>query len=265
MHRWRLDETSLDLTILPHNTIGTERPDQSSSQPSGPSDDKQRPWTPSEQSAPQIWFPLPYDNLLHLVEFNVLRGLLQNKYMVDYLTIPCQVPDPHSQTFISNPAVLRYSTILPVHPECSGSLAPTLLQMSVNHFSWIDCFPCPVMRENIIRHEFEFSHADFVKDLVGSLMNLQIFYQPPSLSRSDPASIDMTAQTGLIIWGEPFLVSSWEMTPGFIRKWGWMVRNCYELLDSTNQWRELRGEGPLSSADNSAFKVTGQVTGMIGS
>jgi len=121
------------------------------------------------------------------------------------------------------------------------------------------------MRENIIRHEFEFSHVDFVKDLVGNLMNLQIFYQPPSLSRSDPASIDMTAQKGLIIWGEPFLVSSWEMTPGFMRKWGWVVRNCYELLDSTNQWRELRGEGPLSLADNSAFKGTGQATGMIGS
>ncbi|CAG7556412.1 unnamed protein product [Fusarium equiseti] len=176
-----------------------------------------------------------------MVEFNVLRGLLQNKYMVDSLTVPCQIPGPHSQTFISNPAVLRHSTILPVHPECSGSLAPTTLQMSVNHFSWIDSLPCPVMRENIIRHEFEFSHADFVKDLVGSLMNLQIFYRPPSLSRSDAASIDMTAQTGLMIRGEPYLVSSWEMTPGFIRKSGWMsVASFIEETPRQQSWEQLQ-------------------------
>ena len=37
----------------------------------------------------------------------------------------------------------------------------------------------------------------------------------------------------------------WEATPGFVRKWAWVLENCHQLIDSTNRWRAKRDEKPL--------------------
>lgn len=43
----------------------------------------------------------------------------------------------------------------------------------------------------------------------------------------------------------PYDPRAWEATVPFLRKWGWVVRECRELLVSTNYWREKRGEKRL--------------------
>lgn len=56
----------------------------------------------------------------------------------------------------------------------------------------------------------------------------------------------INTEAGLIVWGEPYEIDSWEATPGFLKKWAWAVRDCHELLASTNRWRASRGEKPLN-------------------
>lgn len=52
--------------------------------------------------------------------------------------------------------------------------------------------------------------------------------------------------TGLIIWGEPWDPTGWEITPHFLSRWAWTLKGCEELMISTNYWRERRGERPLN-------------------
>lgn len=55
--------------------------------------------------------------------------------------------------------------------------------------------------------------------------------------------------SGLIVWGDPWEPSNWEVSEEFVTKWSWVVRGCWELFKSTNQWRTTRGEEPLLFSD----------------
>lgn len=195
----------------------------------------------------ELWFPLPADHLLHLVKYNVFRGLWRNKFMVDSLTVPYYAPGPSITTSFAFP---RYSSLLPKASEYHGSLVPTKSQMRLNHFSWIDCIPCSIMRENLISHEFNFSHVDFLRDLVGTLINLDLFKAPFLTVTIHDGNVSggletVAAGSGLILWGEPYLIDSWEITPDFLQKLGWTIMNFPELVNSTNYWRMSRGKTPL--------------------
>lgn len=56
-----------------------------------------------------------------------------------------------------------------------------------------------------------------------------------------------TGNTGatLLVWGAPWDPSNWEVTEGFVSKWGWLLTGSPELLASSNSWRRVRGERPL--------------------
>lgn len=138
-----------------------------------------------------------------------------------------------------------YSVIIPTAPDRLGFLTPTSLQMSVVHSTWINFIPFPKIREKLIKWEFAFDHSDLVRDLVGDLINLKIFLSTAPATKEDNGDELDTKETGLILWGEPHLAGSWEATPGFLRKWAWAVEGCQELIDSSNYWREVRGERPL--------------------
>lgn len=56
-------------------------------------------------------------------------------------------------------------------------------------------------------------------------------------------------QTGLIVWSDPWDPTGWEVSKPFLGRWGWLVKGCVELLQSTNYWRALRGESPLAESD----------------
>lgn len=47
-----------------------------------------------------------------------------------------------------------------------------------------------------------------------------------------------------MVWGESWLVESWEMSEGFVRKYAWLLEDegCEEVIRATNRWREKRGE-----------------------
>jgi len=56
------------------------------------------------------------------------------------------------------------------------------------------------------------------------------------------SGIDECESRGLLVWGEPWEVGSWEVSEGFARKWGTLLKGCDEMMRGTNKWREARGE-----------------------
>ncbi|VUC28523.1 unnamed protein product [Clonostachys rosea] len=41
--------------------------------------------------------------------------------------------------------------------------------------------------------------------------------------------------TGLIVWGDPWDPSNWEVTEAFLRNWGWLLEGCSEIIHSTTR------------------------------
>jgi hypothetical protein len=112
----------------------------------------------------------------------------------------------------------------------------------------------------LIRYEGSFDPWELLQDLVGDLLKST----PETRRRDAPASVkipgtpqpltflsgsdpdEVTAgRKGLIVWGEPHEMKSWEATPGFLAKWGWVADGCDELVEISNHWRMKRGEEPM--------------------
>ncbi|KAL7945794.1 hypothetical protein V8C42DRAFT_321591 [Trichoderma barbatum] len=279
VHRWRVDDGRDDKPYIKRRTSPNDSarvPGQSKSAPSNqlvvskhsePSKESNphlalvsvSATSPGRASAP-LWLGLSYcllsDHLLHLIHFNVLRGLSYNKKVIK----------PNAFIECSGNISAQLERVIRQLPEATSpadfrlpeSLTPTKLQMSCPHSNWIDVFPFPKMRDNLIRWENYFSHAEFLTDLLGNLISCMTAPPPKTThallsSRAQDAAQGVeeevpTDRRGLILWGEPFHKDSWEMTPGFLRKWSWAVEGCSELIESSNRWRTSRGERPLRVA-----------------
>lgn len=112
-----------------------------------------------------------------------------------------------------------------------ASLLPTPLQQETPHERWIDLMPVPRMRDNAIRWTGRFSARELCEDMVGGLY--------PNF---DPARVE---NNGFLVWADPWDVSGWEVTAGFVRKWGFLLEGCHDVVAATNAWRALRDEDPL--------------------
>ncbi|KAH8747598.1 hypothetical protein F5883DRAFT_437129, partial [Diaporthe sp. PMI_573] len=49
-------------------------------------------------------------------------------------------------------------------------------------------------------------------------------------------------EAALIICAEPSNPHGWEVSLALLRKWGWLLEGCEDILEATNYWREKRGE-----------------------
>jgi hypothetical protein len=157
------------------------------------------------------------DCLLVLVKFNVFRALINNGKELGFTTAGEYLDDDALSPFVK-----------PMRPEKSlpPALRPTESQCQTHHHPWLDLLPDPVMRDNIIRASGSFDEEDLCADLIG-------LYSASA------------GRNGLIIWGEPWDPSGWEVTKPFLKNWGWALRGCEELLRATNYWRQRRGESSL--------------------
>ncbi|KAL3487379.1 hypothetical protein BJX62DRAFT_241079 [Aspergillus germanicus] len=170
-------------------------------------------------------FPLCPDHLITLLQYNALRALATNRALTNQLlTTPlsCTEEVIHVLPYPSTP---QHTISLP------ASLLPTPLQQTIPHGDWIDLFPSPEGRDRLIRATGIFDEDELWEDCIGGL-----FEGFPD---------DEMKQRGLIAWSPPWDVSGWEMSEGFVRKWGWLVRGVPGMLEATNRWRGLRGEGVL--------------------
>ncbi|KAE8366011.1 hypothetical protein BDV27DRAFT_156310 [Aspergillus caelatus] len=249
VHRWRLEDES-------HTTSDKDRnrgPIQNPHLAAEPVSSSNQVQTVSHRSS-KSGVSLPADHLLHLIQFNVLRGVHHAKYILagsSAFIIPGIEKDeirPGHVWFLGS------SIFFATRPGLPESLVPTSLQMDIVHSTWINFLPIPKMRDNLIAKESCFDHAEFVRDLLGDKIVEYMFgslrpSKPPiasTLALTDGDDDDVTAsRQGLILWGEPHRVESWEVTPGFIRKWAWAMEGCEELIVSSNRWRIIRGEEPI--------------------
>ncbi|KAJ5671934.1 hypothetical protein N7507_001061 [Penicillium longicatenatum] len=196
------------------------------------------------------------DQVLHLIHYNAFRGFYRNKILLGRTAMslsPGRKPVPFDEAFPSFSVVVPRALDIVV----PGNLTPTQSQMSLIHSTWINSLPFPAMRDNLIKWEGSFNHAEFAKDVMGNIIDSILFPQPEGSSVTGlmvenqgieelEDDDEVTAnQSGLIVWGEPDRMDSWEATPGFLRKYAWAMTGCDGLIESSNKWRRTRGEEPL--------------------
>jgi hypothetical protein len=147
------------------------------------------------------------------------------------------------------------AAIISTASDLPGPLRPTWLQNTVIHPTSIDLMPFPIIRDNLIQQEGRFCWAELVEDLVGHLLDPSCLFGPQGQQKQSTATEavpyygddnDFSAnRNGIIVWADPHLPESWEVTSGFLRKWGWTLKGCRDIIKSTNCWRKGRGEQPL--------------------
>ncbi|VTT66474.1 unnamed protein product [Fusarium fujikuroi] len=116
--------------------------------------------------------------LLHLISYNVCRGMMTNKKMMRLFAefiIAFDFPtlEPQSKTYCDI-AVVR--SIDREHLPLPTRLEPTHTQMTSPHPCWIDIFPFPELRDNLIRKQLIYDHIQFLEDLVGDY----VYILPPA-------------------------------------------------------------------------------------
>ncbi|CAM1510619.1 Fc.00g009540.m01.CDS01 [Cosmosporella sp. VM-42] len=114
-------------------------------------------------------------------------------------------------------------------PPIPDTLKPTPIQMAMLHHPWIDLFPFPKLRENMLRGitEGNYDEDELCLDILSVV------------------HADTRGAAYLIVWGQPWDACGWEVSVGFLKKWGWLLQGCSEIIESTNRWRESRGESRL--------------------
>ncbi|KAK5991097.1 hypothetical protein PT974_09375 [Cladobotryum mycophilum] len=237
------------------------------------------PMIPQADTA--LYFPITPDHrLLHVVAVNVSRAVLTNYFIITsiapsssdccsgrrVLELECPVdsmacPDPYRDGSVSQ---------IPFPP----SLVPTKLQQSIPHAGWVDLFPSPQLRDNLIlaMEEFSIDADELMDDLTGSLFDdlacsvgcdpkdlppqlddandplLAIEQEPFEEAREDSPSSEKRASSGeigIVSWSDPWDISGWEVTDRFVAKWGFLLQGCPDVVAAANNWRDLRGEEPL--------------------
>ncbi|KAH8645394.1 hypothetical protein BX600DRAFT_504157 [Xylariales sp. PMI_506] len=118
-------------------------------------------------------------------------------------------------------------------PSCPAILLPTQIQLAVTHHPWIDLFPLPRMRDNIL-----------------SALAAGLFDEDELCADVMSTNHEEDNKPCLIVWGNSWDPLGWEATAPFLRKWGWLTSGCPEILTATNAWRVRRGEEPFIFGSN---------------
>ncbi|EXJ92483.1 hypothetical protein A1O3_01035 [Capronia epimyces CBS 606.96] len=175
-------------------------------------------------------YPLPSDHLISLVSYNVYRALIVNIALLGLdLNLMCLDDYPSPFLPLSQSANSNIRRLPP-------ALEPTELQKTVAHHPEWDIIPDPDVRDNILRHgEENLDDIALCLYMVGEVIGDDV----------EDLDIDTQHKNGVIIWGEPWDITGWEVTLGFASKWPFILRNAPRIQNSTNRWRLLRGEDPL--------------------
>ncbi|CAG8910152.1 unnamed protein product [Penicillium egyptiacum] len=161
---------------------------------------------------------LDLDHLITLSRVNVQRAAMENILAVGM----------NMEWMIDDDSISLFNLSRPQKPtdHISYSPRPTPVQLSIPHHPWLDLFPFPRMRDNLISSSDYFDDEELCRDLMG-------FWDTHD------------SRATLLVCGEPHNPRNWEVTPGFLMKWGWLLRGCSELVASSNRWRANPGKRPL--------------------
>lgn len=160
-----------------------------------------------------------------LLKYNVTNGLARN---ADILGVTAQYYDWYGISPLNKQGPLLGSEAAAQWPAC---LRPTDLQSSIEHHPWLDLFPWPKVRNNMLQAFQRCEPIDYEDELCHDVCEYNHLDRRPIL----------------IVWGPSEDYRNWEVDPIFLEKWGWLLSGCYEVFETTNYWRVIRGEKPLSS------------------
>ncbi|KAH7120414.1 hypothetical protein B0J13DRAFT_513064 [Dactylonectria estremocensis] len=162
-----------------------------------------------------------------LIRLNVLTALARNAVCMGFLPEGLCRDDFISPYSTYDP---RFSQNSKQVMDSPPALQPTSLQRTAVHHPWIDLLPFPQLRDNVLLS----MESGFVidDDLCQDLLLV------------DDAR-DLNSKPSLMVWGMPWDSRAWEVNPAFLRKWGFLLLGCKEIMEGTNYWREKRGEKPL--------------------
>ncbi|KAK0111160.1 hypothetical protein ONS95_001537 [Cadophora gregata] len=173
-----------------------------------------------------IIFPPCPDHLIPLLQINALRALAVNRTLISgILATPLDCAGSAAEEIIHTIPYPSNPKIVP------PTLLPTVLQQTVPHCDWIDLFPSPEGRDRLILASGTFDEDDLWADCVGGLY--------------EGFPEEEITKRGFVAWSPPWDISGWEMSEGFLSKWGWLVKGLPGILEATNRWRIQRGEEPL--------------------
>lgn len=147
----------------------------------------------------------------------------------------------HPNIFTCDAALqgLRLISALPIPPTVPPSLEPTSLQRTNPHPPWIDLFPFSRARDALIRELGYFDERELCIDILGTHVHAKY-------GQNKIVSANKEDQNGVIIWGDPWNPKDWEVSEGFVQKWGWTLSGCWEeVLEYSNSWRRMRGDEEL--------------------
>jgi hypothetical protein len=146
---------------------------------------------------------------------------------------------------------------------------PTKMQQEVPHPGWIDLFPCPQLRDNLILAVMEFNvdEDEILEDLIGDIFDAmgcgdtgvpddgspkgsKVSTEPRVVTPETKEKLKTytptnTPEVGILSWSDPWEISGWEVTEKFVTRWAFLLQGCPDVIESANKWRALRGEDPL--------------------
>ena len=166
------------------------------------------------------------DHRLRLIQLNIINSLTRNSailgFTTDWLVCASISPFPCTQQG-PKPGTLR--------APCPDNLIPTKLQLEVQHHPWVDLFPLPRMPDNFLLA---------ITSILPPEKEAQLWEDVVELGGEKDWS-------GFVVWGESWDPRNWEATVPFLRRWGWLLRGCPEIVEATNYWRCCRGESPIEA------------------
>ncbi|OQE32146.1 hypothetical protein PENSTE_c001G01357 [Penicillium steckii] len=154
--------------------------------------------------------------LLSVTQLNIMRAMVANAATMG-LSMEVLCEDIASHFNISGPCHVTF--------QLPPSLQPSSSQKSIIHHPWIDIIPIESLRNSLLSQMGVYDEDELCIDFYG-------FCGPSS-------------EVGLLVWGESWDPSAYEVTEVFFKKWNWLLRDCTDLIRSTNYWRRQRGEKPL--------------------
>ncbi|KAF4455277.1 hypothetical protein FALBO_15666 [Fusarium albosuccineum] len=211
-----------------------------------------------------VYFPLTRDSqLLHVISFNVSRAVLTNYFIISSIPLSTSRFCSVSRVFVlpSADEILLCSALgNPLNVTPPPALMPTPTQEQVPHPGWIDLFPSPQLRDNLILalQTFHIDVEAFMLDLVGEAFDSLCSggedeeeaessgtIQPVNEATTSNLGDSYIGEPGLVSWSDPWDITGWEVTEPFTRKWGFLLQGCRDVVAAANVWRDIRGEDPL--------------------
>ncbi|OQE25059.1 hypothetical protein PENSTE_c006G00110 [Penicillium steckii] len=147
-------------------------------------------------------------HLIILSKLYVYRAFLRNLAILGV--------EPH-RDWTSQDTISRFNTCTPEHineKELPVSLRPTEIQLKIPYHPWLDFFPFPKMRDNLISAGDKLDDAQFCVEVMG-------FWDISTNSCS------------ILVWGEPSDPNSWEITEAFLKRWPWVYSGLHQAEAET--------------------------------